>query len=146
MISLWIETKVKGQPLKIFEGFNENLFRALKPPVMSLDVLRFDGCKIGDQIHLSVGALGITQPWISIITEVHRDDHECYFVDEGKQLPTPFFTWKHTHRIRKFDDYHSLIIEDIQYTCRPQFLEKVLSPLLKFQFSLRSSVYLKFFS
>lgn len=146
MISLWIETKVKGQPEVIFDRFDEQLFKALKPPGMTLDVLRFDGCQIGDQIHLCVGLLGITQPWVSVITEVKRDPQECYFVDEGRKLPTPFFTWRHAHRIRKFDDQHSLIIEDIQYTCRPQFLEKVLSPLLKFQFSLRSSVYLKFFS
>lgn len=145
MNKIWIETRVKGQPREIFSRFNEDLFRALKPPGMILEVMRFDGCKLGDSVHLNVGLLGITHRWHSLITESVLDDQECFFTDEGTKLPPPLEIWKHTHRIRRYDDQSSLIIEDISFTTKPKFIASSMQKILEFQFKLRGPVYKKFF-
>lgn len=145
MKKIWIETEVKGNPKEILERFNEDLFRSLKPPGLNLEIMRFDGCKVGDHVHLNVGILGVTQRWHSEITECVIDERECYFTDVGTKLPAPFKTWKHIHRIRSNGHNRSLIIEDITFSCNATTLEILMKPLLEIQFRMRGPVYKKFF-
>lgn len=128
------------------EGFDLKLFKALKPPLMSLDVERFDGCNVGDEVHLKVGFGPFRTKWISLITENQENDQETYFVDEGKLLPFPLKSWRHIHRVVKTDDKGSEIQDDIEYSTGLRALDVLMYPVLYLQFAARKPVYKKFFS
>lgn len=55
MEKLYFECPVKEPVETVKQGFNEELFKALKPPIIDLIVERFDGCKKGDEVHLKIG-------------------------------------------------------------------------------------------
>lgn len=147
MKRLKIETKVVGNFQEVFQQFNVKLFKALKPPGLKLEVLRFDGSQKGHEVHLKLGQLGLWANWISIITESVHNENECYFIDEGRRLPPPLKNWKHKHLVRKLDENTSLIIDDISYSCHGGIItENMMWPILWAQFSMRAPVYRQFFS
>lgn len=130
---------------QVFSMFNEDLFRALKPPLLSLKVDRFDGSSPGSEVHLKVGLPPFLSQWVSVITEEQKREGENYFVDEGRVLPWPLKYWRHTHRVVKVNEKECDIIDDIEYSCGSSFLTSLMYAPLKFQFSLRSPQYQKFF-
>jgi ligand-binding SRPBCC domain-containing protein len=129
----------------VFEKFDISLFKALKPPLIQLEVERFDGCLKGDQVHLKIGLGPLEQRWVSLITENGSDENQCYFIDEGETLPPPLKCWRHQHRIVKNDEYTSYIIDDIEFSSGLKLLDFLLYPALYFQFALRAPVYRKIF-
>ncbi len=143
MENLIFKTPVSASLETVRDGFNLDLFKALKPPVLSLDVSRFDGCKKGDEVHLKVG-LGLKVEWISLITEDSETANEWSFVDEGKKLPFPLTAWRHHHRVLR-DGTGSIIIDDISFEAGPSFTSKMMKPLLYLQFVGRAPVYRKIF-
>lgn len=143
MENLIFKTKVSSSLEQVRDGFNLDLFKALKPPILSLDVSRFDGCKKGDEVHLKVG-LGLKVEWISLITEDSESPEEWSFVDEGKKLPFPLAAWRHHHRVVREGD-QSVIIDEISFSCGPAFLNKMMKPILYLQFAGRAPVYRKIF-
>lgn len=143
MINLKFECPVAASLNQVVEGFNEELFKALKPPLLQLELSRFDGCKIGDEVHLKVG-LGLKLPWISLITDQQNGEDFWFFIDEGKQLPPPLKKWKHIHKVQEREK-GSLIVDDIYFTTNNAFLDQIMKPAMSFQFSSRYAVYQKVF-
>ena len=139
-----IQTKVEKNYSEVFQGFDIHLFMKLKPPLVGLNVIRFDGCKAGDIIHVVINFPGIKKEWISEITENAENSNEKYFVDEGKVLPKPLRYWKHRHVIQKSID-SSVIIDDISYSTKSKILDFMLFPLIFLQFFYRKPVYKSYF-
>ena len=144
-MKLVIRTPIPKNYQEVFLNFNLTLFKALKPPLMSLEVERFDGCRKGDEIHLKIGLGPFTLSWISIITNDLKNDLENVFVDEGKVLPAPLSYWKHIHKVVKKDENSCEIHDDIEYRTSNRFLDLVIYPVMFLQFYLRKSVYKKYF-
>lgn len=141
-----IKTQIDKNYQLIFSKFDVNLFIALKPPFMNLNVLRFDGCKRGDEIHLEMNVFGkFNQKWIGHVSDDFRDENCIYFVDEGALLPFPLKKWKHVHRIDKINEHASYIIDDIKYSTDSDLVDLVIYPFLYIIFSLRVPVYKKIF-
>lgn len=140
-----IRTKVNGDYRKVFQAFDIKLFMKLKPPLVGLKVIRFDGCKKGDEVHIETSILGIKQKWISLITDQNTGDKEIYFTDEGVLLPKPLKYWKHKHIIEKSID-SSIIIDDICYSSGSKIIDFIIFPALFLQFFYRKPVYKSFFS
>lgn len=140
-----IKTKVHQVYKKVFQAFDINLFMKLKPPLVSLNVRRFDGCQKGDEVHIEVKILWMKQKWISLITEQQSNENEIYFIDEGVLLPKPLKYWKHKHIIEKSID-SSIIIDDICYNTNNILLDFLLFPALFLQFYFRKPVYKSYFS
>lgn len=92
----------------VFEQFNQEMFFYLtkNAPVKPL---RYDGDEIGSEIHLQM-LLPWKDKWVSVITERSKGDTECYFVDEGSQLPFNILNWKHRHILKKVEG--GVVIED----------------------------------
>ena len=109
---LILKTKVEQSIEKVFEGFDQKLFNALNPPLMPAKLLRFDGSKVGDEVHIE---LFWSMNWVSLITEQKSSDSEIYFIDKGIQLPFFLRSWEHRHRIIKDTNGGTLIIDDISY-------------------------------
>lgn len=139
-----IKTRVNKDFKHVFQRFDIHLFMKLKPPFIGLSVIRFDGCKTGDIVHVEINILGMKQKWISEITEYVENSEEIYFVDEGKVLPKPLRYWKHKHVIQKSID-SSVIIDDISYSTNRKILDFLLFPLFFLQFFYRKPVYKSYF-
>lgn len=144
-MKLLFETTIGKNYLRIKEGFNKELFLYLKPPGVSVDLERFDGCSPGDEVHLGLNTLGFKQKWISLITEETQDENEWSFVDEGKSLPWPLVKWKHHHKVIALNEGSSKIIDDISYSCASGVMEKLIYPALWSSFAVRPAKYKKFF-
>lgn len=136
-MKLVIKTPIPKNFRQVFAQFNRELFIKLKPPVLNLEVERFDGCKKGDEVHLVVSG----QKWVSHIVDFHEDEKEIFFVDLGVVTPPPIKTWKHIHRIKKIDDNNSEVIDDIEYSTGNTFIDKLIYPALLAMFSLRRPIY-----
>lgn len=138
-----ISTRVKQDFKKVFSNFDKDLFLALKPPLVPLKLLRFDGCNTGDEVHLDLGA---GQQWVSVITQAGQTDTSVYFVDEGKVLPFFLRFWRHEHTISISPNNSGTIITDnIEYKSHNSLLEYMLYPILYAQFAWRKPVYQRLF-
>ena len=147
MAKLFFECPVSAPLEQVRDGFNIDLFKALKPPLVNLEVKRFDGCKKGDEVHLSIspGIIpGPTLNWVSHITADNEDQDEWSFIDEGAVLPFPLKSWHHHHRVVRSAN-GSKIIDDITFSTGNSILDALVKPGLFLQFVGRKPVYQKFF-
>lgn len=134
-----IKTPIANDYKVVFSKFNLDLFKALKPPLTSLIVERFDGCKKGGEVHLIVSG----QKWVSHITSDYEDETSIYFIDEGFIIPPPIKKWKHKHLILKTGDHQCVVIDDIYYTTGITLLDYLMYPILLAAFSFRKPVYVR---
>lgn len=144
-MNILIKTKINKNYQEVASRFNLDLFKSLKPPLLDLNVIRFDGCTKGDEVHLEVGLGPVKKKWISLIVEDFQNEKEITFVDVGKTLPPPLKTWKHTHRILNLSQSECEIQDDIEYYTSNIFLDYLIYPAMYLQFALRKPAYKKFF-
>ncbi len=140
-----IKTSVNQNKEQVAVGFTEGLFLKLSPPFPKVSLVRFDGCRQGDQVEISLNFLIFKQTWISEVTSNSNNQIEWEFVDEGKKLPFPLKFWKHHHRVIQ-ESVGSTIIDDIIYKSPNLMMDLMLYPLLYLQFLYRRPVYRKIFS
>lgn len=136
-MKLTIQTPIAKNYKSVFARFDLELFKKLKPPAVSLEVERFDGCKKGDQVHLIVSG----KKWVSHITDFYQDDNEIYFIDRGVVTPAPIKSWTHIHKIKKTGENECVIIDDIDFSTGNVLMDKLLYPALLAMFSLRRPIY-----
>ncbi len=130
-------------PQQVWDQFDENLFEKLNPPWVSARLLRFDGNKVGDEVHLEINFILFKQKWISeIVSNDSRDGH-YEFVDEGKALPFFLKYWRHCHVITHNEGGVDLI-DDIQFSTGTLIGDLLLYPALLAQFWYRKPVYKKY--
>ncbi len=139
-----IETPVAQDHRAVFAGFNRDLFEALSPPGVPVKLLRFDGSRVGDEVHLALGFGPLSQVWVSEITAETHTDEESSFVDEGRQLPFFLKRWRHAHRIVREGD-GARIIDDIEFSAPLPGMGLLVYPMLYFQFRARRPVYQRVF-
>jgi ligand-binding SRPBCC domain-containing protein len=125
---------------EVFRAFDESLFRALNPPLMGTKIQRFDGCRVGDEVHLLM-PLG---EWISLISERHEGAEECFFVDIGKRLPMPLASWRHRHIVRGTKE-GSVIIDEIDFETNNRLTAMLIWPFLWAVFRSRYPMYRRYF-
>ncbi len=137
-----LSTKVE-QPLEqVYAQFDEQLFLALKPPLMPLKLLRMDGNEVGDEVHVK---LLWSLLWISRITANRQEGDRWYFTDEGTVLPFFLRTWKHRHIMERLPEGGTMIVDDIEYTAPYKWLSYLLYPMMYMQFWMRKPVYRRVF-
>ena len=143
-MNIIISTKVNQNLLKVWEGFNLELFSKLAPPFPPVKVKEFGGCLTGDKVHLELNFILFKQDWISDIVDQKRTESEIYFIDEGTKLPFFLKYWKHRHRLVK-DDEGTLIIDDITFKTPTILTDYLFYPLMYLQFLYRKPIYKKVF-
>jgi len=144
-MNIKISTIVNQHYQNVSLGFNRDLFLALKPPLLPLQLLRFDGCKTGDEVHIQLGAGFLKTRWDAIITDDGESKEEIYFVDEGKQLPPILRKWKHKHRIINKGE-QTEIVDDINYHTSSKIIDYLIYPIMYLQFRMRKPIYKKIFN
>ncbi|MBI0401480.1 SRPBCC family protein [Cyclobacterium marinum] len=145
-MKICLSTKVGQHYLKVKDGFNSDLFKALNPPFPPVKLLRFDGSSPGDLVSLALNFIFFKQEWTSKITADHLDEKEYFFIDEGIKLPFFLKKWRHKHRIVANGVDQSTIIDEITFSTPNRLLDYLMYPVLYFQFSLRKPIYKKVFS
>lgn len=144
-MKLFFQADVATNLKTIQQQFNRDLFLKLKPPFMTLNLKRFDGCEKGHEVHLELGLPGFLQSWISTITEAHQEPHRWVFVDEGTELPFPLKRWRHEHQVVELAPQHSRIIDSIEFDCGNPALNALMFGPLWLSFSVRPAIYKKAF-
>lgn len=142
-MKILLVTKVTCPLARIKVGFSRELFLALGPPWVKINLKRFDGCKVGDEVHLEIKQGPLNQKWVSVISRAEETKGQWFFRDEGKVLPWPLKLWRHDHIVRRLSDTDSEIIDDITYDAG--VFNYVLYPLLRATFGIRPKRYKKFF-
>lgn len=143
-MNLRITTKVEQDFRTVFSKFDLKLFKKLKPPLVSFNIARFDGCKTGDEVVLDVGIFWLKQHWHAVIVEDFENEEMIYFTDTGRILPKPLTYWKHKHIIEKCVD-SSKIIDDICYETGNKLIDFMLFPFILLQFFYRKPIYKSYF-
>jgi ligand-binding SRPBCC domain-containing protein len=143
-MNIKISTKVNQSLLKVWEGFNLELFSKLAPPFPPVEVKKFDGCLTGDIVHLELNFLLFKQDWISDIVDQKRTESEIYFIDEGTKLPFFLSYWRHRHRLVK-EGEETVIIDDITFKTPTILTDYLFYPLMYLQFLYRKPIYKKVF-
>jgi ligand-binding SRPBCC domain-containing protein len=143
-MNIKISTKVNQSLLKVWEGFNLELFSKLAPPFPPVEVKEFGGCLKGDKVHLELNFILFKQDWISDIVEQNRTESEIYFIDEGTKLPFFLRYWKHKHRLVK-ENEGTIIIDDITFKTPTILTDYLFYPLMYLQFFYRKPIYRKVF-
>jgi ligand-binding SRPBCC domain-containing protein len=146
ILRIKIETLVKGNYKDVTNRFDRDLFLALKPPLVQLDLKVFEGCEKGDKVEMELGVLGVKQVWKSLITEHGLTDDRSFFVDEGVVLPPPLKDWKHHHIMENVEDNKTNIIDDIQYSTGFKLLDVLIYPVMYAQFWYRKPIYKRYFN
>ncbi len=144
VMQIKISTKVQSGLETVKAGFDSSLFMSLNPPFPPVRLLKFDGCKTGDEVALELNFLLFKQRWISKITEDDEDEKSWEFVDEGYKLPFFLKQWKHHHQVKSIGS-GSLIIDHIHFSTGYFLSDFILWPALFFQFLYRKPVYKKRF-
>lgn len=139
-MKLKISTKVKQDYKTVFSKFNRELLEKLTPPMIPFELLKFDGCTDGDEIHILLNILGIDQLWITDIVETSEDKEEIYFVDQSSKLPFFLSFWRHKHRILSQKN-GSQIIDEIEYKTPFFLLDYLCYPVMYMQFYYRKHIY-----
>lgn len=131
-------------PHAVLARFDEALFRALAPPYPRLRVDRFDGCRPGDIVAVTMDWGLWRQPWVSRITDAGATTTEAWFVDEGATLPWPFRQWRHRHVVRADPTRGgTLIIDDLTYHTPTRWLDWLVRPALWALLAYRKPMYRK---
>jgi ligand-binding SRPBCC domain-containing protein len=143
-MQLHLQTVVEQDYRKVFQAFDEQLFRKLSPPYPRLKLLRFDGSKPGDVVEVELQTGIKSFRWTSLITEEHITGTEAYFVDEGQELPPPLRLWRHKHLVTKYGS-GAIIHDIITYSTGLKGLDLLLYPLMLAAFGMRKPVYRKVF-
>ncbi len=145
MMNFVLKTKVKGHYQNVMDRFDLELFEALKPPGVNMEVQKFTGSKTGDVVEIHFHS-PIKSKWISNITDHGSDENHSYFIDEGSVLPFPLRSWKHKHIVEKIDEEHSYIIDDISFSSGYKILDPILYLPLLLSFYPRKKIYKKYFA
>lgn len=135
-----ISTKVNRDYKYVYENFTRELLEKLTPPIIPFELLKFEGSKMGDDIHILLNILGIEQLWITHIVEESHDLEEIYFVDQSSKLPFFLSFWRHKHRILNVKN-GSKIIDEISYKTPFILLDYLCYPIMYVQFYYRKHIY-----
>ncbi|SFC30562.1 Ligand-binding SRPBCC domain-containing protein [Flexibacter flexilis DSM 6793] len=142
-------TTLVAKPLEqVFDGFDERLFVEMNPPFPfpRVRVLRFDGCRLRDEVHLQLCFLGFfRQSWISIITQKELNANEINFTDTGYTLPVFLRQWKHQHILQRTNGDKTLITDHVNFEAATWLPNWLLYPMLYLMFSFRKPIYRRFF-
>lgn len=138
-MKLILKATIDQSMKKVFEAFDEKLFEYLLPPGAKL--LRFDGSKKGDIVHLK---LPVTGEWVSEITEDHKGADRCYFIDKGVKLPFPLKSWTHRHIVHKANG-GSVIEDNMEFSTGMKLLDRMIYPFIYLAFSPRKKQYKAYF-
>lgn len=145
MMQFTFVTKVSAQRDQVADQFNQDLLLKLKPPLVTMHLLRYDGQHRGDELLFAVGFGKLTQKWHGAITQHRYTQKHWLFRDEGIALPHPLKTWQHTHAL-KSANHHTLVIDRVKFTGKNALFTVLLCLPIAMMFLMRKPLYQQWLS
>ena len=146
MKRILIKTKVNGCPKAIMKEFTKELLLKLTPPFIEVELTRYDGNKLNDEIHIISSVFGNYQSWVNYISDYHESENLIYFTDKAREMPFPLTHWEHTHKVQKLDEEKSYIIDDIRYDTGSALTNYLVYPLFYALMYYRKPIYMDTFN
>ncbi|MBD2754303.1 SRPBCC family protein [Spirosoma validum] len=147
---LCLKTRVDQSLPAVWAGFDQDLFERLSPPFPPVQVIRFDGCRRDDVVHIRLNFFLFRQDWISQIVDQKTEENEIYFVDQGTKLPFFLTYWHHRHRLLRVPadgvSGQTLLVDDVTFRTPFLLTDYLFYPVLWLQFAYRKPIYRRWFS
>ncbi len=100
MMQFTFVTQVSAQRDAVAAQFDQSLLLKLKPPLVTMRLIQYDGQFRGDELQFAVGFGKFTQTWHGKITQHRYTEKDWLFRDEEISVPHPLYKWQHTHALR----------------------------------------------
>jgi ligand-binding SRPBCC domain-containing protein len=139
-----ISTTVNGHYKKVMAAFDLQLFKALQPKGITMQIEKFTGSKKGDAVHIKF-IKPFAAEWISEITNDGENETESFFIDKGTKIPFGIAQWQHKHIVKNKSATSCEIIDDITFEGVNKIWSILLWPALYISFLQRKAVYKKYF-
>lgn len=139
-------THVDANINEVSRNFNRELLIKLKPPLVKMNLLRYDGQITGNQLSFQICIGPMKQQWDGIITAHRYTKKDWLFRDEGLKLPHPLKTWKHTHALKSKTEHSTLIIDRLKFEGKNHFFTLLLCLPFIAMFLMRKPLYKKHLS
>jgi ligand-binding SRPBCC domain-containing protein len=145
MVQFTFVTRVSAQRTQVADQFNQELLLKLKPPLVTMQLLRYDGQHRGDELMFDVGIGKLTQKWHGAITQHRYTEKDWLFRDEGITLPHPLKRWKHTHALKP-SKQGTLVIDRVQFSGKNPVYTLLLWLPIAMMFWMRKPAYQRWLS
>lgn len=143
-MKIHLETTVNRPFQQVAGDFDQQLFQFLLPPKAVASLVRYDGSKPGDIVHLRF-RLPFPSDWISEIISLNESPLQMEFVDVGKKLPFGLKRWRHQHLVTKIDEENTRITDDMSFSTCCKLLDWLAYPILFLAFYPRKKQYKLYF-
>lgn len=140
MIQFTFVTRVDASLMAVAQNFNQELLLKLKPPLISMELVQYDGQCKGDQIKFNIGIGPFKQHWHGHITAHRYTKKHWLFRDEDIALPHPIKKWKHTHALMPLGE-NTLVIDRIKFEGKNRFYTLILCLPFIAMFYMRKPLY-----
>lgn len=145
MIQFTFVTQVSAQRDVVASQFDQSLLLKLKPPLVTMRLIQYDGQFRGDELKFAVGFGKLTQTWHGKITQHRYTDKDWLFRDEEIAVPFPLQKWQHTHAL-KANDSGTLIIDRVKFEGKNRIYTLLLCLPIALMFLLRKPPYQRWLS
>ncbi|MEY4627331.1 MAG: hypothetical protein EBT66_09975 [Bacteroidetes bacterium] len=145
MIQFTFVTQVSAQRDVVASQFDQSLLLKLKPPLVTMRLIQYDGQFRGDELKFAVGFGKFTQTWHGKITQHRYTDKDWLFRDEEIAVPFPLQKWQHTHAL-KANDSGTLIIDRVKFEGKNRIYTLLLCLPIALMFLLRKPPYQRWLS
>jgi ligand-binding SRPBCC domain-containing protein len=145
MVEFTFVTQVSVKRSLVAAQFNQDLLLKLKPPLLTMQLIRYDGQYRGDRLSFAVGIGQFTQTWEGEITNHRYTQKNWLFRDEGILLPHPLKTWKHTHALIEKNS-GTLIVDRVRFCGKNHLFTAILIIPIAMMFWMRKPLYKRWLS
>ena len=145
MIQFTFVTQVSAQRDVVASQFDQSLLLKLKPPLVTMRLIQYDGQFRGDELKFAVGFGKFTQTWHGKITQHRYTDKDWLFRDEEIAVPFPLQKWQHTHAL-KANDSGTLIIDRVKFEGKNRIYTLLLCLPIALMFLMRKPPYQRWLS
>lgn len=145
MMQFTFVTQVSAQRDVVASQFDQSLLLKLKPPLVTMRLIQYDGQFRGDELKFAVGFGKFTQTWHGKITQHRYTDKDWLFRDEEIAVPFPLQKWQHTHAL-KANDSGTLIIDRVKFEGKNRIYTLLLCLPIALMFLLRKPPYQRWLS
>lgn len=145
MMQFTFVTQVSASRDQVATLFDQSLLLKLKPPLVTMRLLQYDGQFRGDELKFAVGIGAFTQTWHGKITQHRYTQKDWLFRDEEISVPHPLKRWQHTHALQG-NAQGTIIIDRVKFQGKNRLYTLLLCLPIALMFLLRKRPYQRWLS
>lgn len=143
MFQFTFKTQIRSNLESAALRFDQDLLMALKPPIVKMIPLIYEGQTRGCRISFEVGLGRKMQRWDGQIDAHRYTKSDWIFRDIGIKLPFPLKHWEHIHALKPNGPNHTWVIDRVKFQGINTFFTLALALPIIAMFWLRKPGYKK---